>query len=252
MNFGLQDAVNLVWKLAWAKRVIESSSILALPSSPEAKSESQYSSSIKSILKSYDSERRETALNMITWNSLATKRLTSKNPIIQRVRNTVMKLFFGGKQFRRVVSNSLSMIDLQYNSRTSPIIMQEKKKKCGIPGCSNKSILSPGSRLPNFTTCYGEKIYDIVDRSRHSWLILNMERAKNGQQTIERKQNNISEGPGKLPLFDVTVKELQNIGIIVPYCLLIRPDLFIATVGEDINVIWRQLVLSLGDATEFM
>eukprot|EP01083_Nonionella_stella_P131839 400790_1 len=250
MNFGLQDAVNLMWKLAWVKRIINSSSMMA-QSGTELKM-GQFRSSIESILNSYDCERREAALDMIGWNTISTKRLVSKNPVMQRIRNVGMKLIFGGNRFRRVVSNSLSMINLQYNSAKSPIIMKESKKYRLSPtslGCFSKKVsLKPGSRLPNFTTCDRGKIYDIVDRSRHSWLILSTD---NNQALNELKQNGKSEGPGELPLFVAPLDDPQ-FDTMLPRCLLIRPDMFIAAVGEDVHTIWRQFVSSFGDGSSFM
>jgi len=107
-TFGLQDATNLAWKLAWIKRIIDKAKIeLNEPS-------------IGAIIESYNAERRGAAVTMINGNTSGTMVVTSSNAMICWIRNAIFKNVFGGKWSRKIVSNTVPMINLQYES--SPII----------------------------------------------------------------------------------------------------------------------------------
>jgi len=288
MNYGIQDATNLIWKMAWAKRIIESSS------SPPSNTNTN-TKIIDTILKSYCSERREAALKMIKGNALATKGVVSTNPILRHIREIVMKRIFGGKRFKYMTSQSLSMLNLQYDSTKSSILFTttataSRENKC-IPICTgsrrdknkNQGEWKPGSRLPNFTTSNGEKIYSQIGRRRHTLLVIH---GSTDAEDFSTQQTTTSTfvstsaitGPGGIPIihtspcYDVTNENENENGnnnqqkmmkqqkmkihvhVNVPQCvLLIRPDLYIAAIGDDMDMIFRQVVNLLGTkATDVM
>ena len=221
MNFGLQDAINLAWKLAWIKRLME-------------KADVESDESINMIIESYNAERRGAAVTMIRGNSLVTKVLTSSNAVICQIRNQIFKNAFGGKKFRKLVSNSVSMIDLSYNSST--IILLENRSRLHFPIKLSRA-LRPGSRVPNFTiTIEGneQKLYNAIDRKGHSWLVLDEERNNNGEA---------EKGPGYLPLIRISKSAL---GRGMPQCILVRPDLYIGAMGDNIDETWISFVALLG------
>ena len=98
-------------------------------------------------------------------------RLTSTNTVvICRIRSAIFNDAYGGKRFHQIMSNSVSMISLNYN--LSPIILAEAKLWLRLlPKQSNKKAPGPGSRVRNFTimTVEGnkQKLYDVTDRSSH-------------------------------------------------------------------------------------
>ena len=240
MNYSLQDSVNLMWKLAWTKRIMEDSSSSTKLESTIRQEE------IKHILDSYCAERRGAAMSMIKSNAMATKALTSKNPVLRFVRETAFQRFFGGNRFRHNASNSLSMIGLSYKPQTSPILIPEHKTGCScLPNrvSKNKMLLASGKRLPNFTSFDGKHVYDTIGRTRHTWLILR-------SKQISMDKSVCVEGPGGLPLLNFIVANSHHLQL--PKCLLIRPDLVISSAGDELAVIWSQVVSLLGKASEFM
>jgi len=97
----------------------------------------------------------------------------------------------------------------------------------------------PGSRAPNFTVIAGEseqKLYDIIDRSSHSWLII-----LTGEDT---NIGSMKKGPGGLPVHRISNENCSG----MTHCILVRPDLFIGAVGDDPEHMWTQLVPFLGKA----
>lgn len=242
MNYGIQDATNLVWKMAWAKRIMD-----------DGASSANENAITTNILKSYSSERREAAIKMIKGNVLATKGLVSTNPIIRHVRETVMKLVFGGKRFKQMASQSLSMVDLKYDATNNPILNIAEDKNftstCFSRRHSKENKWKPGSRVPNFIMSNGEKVYDHIGRLRHTWLVIHND-TNATLETSQSIQTSTSTGPGKIPLINITARHEMKI----PQCvLLVRPDLYIAAIGDDIDEMFRQVVHLFGTkATKFM
>ena len=92
MNTGMQDAFNLAWKLAL---VIEGA---AKPS----------------LLDSYSRERSAVGDRVLRNAGLMTEAATLRNPLLQDMRNTILRFAAGFPQFRHKVADQLAEMDIGY------------------------------------------------------------------------------------------------------------------------------------------
>lgn len=94
LNTGAQDAHNLVWKLALLRDQ-------AL-SSPQR----------EALLDSYETERRQTARDMVKMTGLATRVLTVSNPVARAIRGAVGRVVVRSSKFQDQLSRRVGMLDL--------------------------------------------------------------------------------------------------------------------------------------------
>lgn len=97
MNTGMQDAINLAWKIALV----------------------YHSKANDNVLDSYEAERRPVAQNVIEKSGKLTKLMTSESKFVATVRDTIAPLLssFSGVQFK--MANEIGETSLNY--RTSPL-----------------------------------------------------------------------------------------------------------------------------------
>lgn len=116
MNTGLQDAWNLVWKLAAVIRGI----------SPE------------SLLDSYDSERSRVARDVLRQTDFITRVMASPNPALNSVRSFVLPRVGRSRLFQETFTRVLSEIGIRYPM--SPIVSGDAARvtaqSLGINGAS--------------------------------------------------------------------------------------------------------------------
>ncbi|HVY62138.1 MAG TPA: FAD-dependent monooxygenase [Planctomycetota bacterium] len=139
MNTGMQDALNLAWKLA----------LVARGRGREA------------LLDSYEAERRPIAASTI----LATDRFvwlaTLHNPLAQTVRNKLIPFLGGFEPLRHKVVRTMAELEVAYP--TSPIVAEDRP-----PHLAFSEGPAPGARAPGRTT----------DReTRHRLLVFSRTRA---------------------------------------------------------------------------
>lgn len=142
MNSGLQDAMNLAWKLALVCRG---------HAAPE-------------LLDSYEAERRPVA-EMITASGDAFERaqdLTS--PAERRTRDETLRATFANPSSRHHEAIAEAELDIDYGS--SPIVMGDKNE-----------ALAPGQRLPDTIEVYlasgdARMLHELADRAGHTALIV--------------------------------------------------------------------------------
>ncbi|MDR3618288.1 MAG: FAD-dependent monooxygenase [Paludisphaera borealis] len=101
MNTGVQDAVNLAWKLALAVRGEASAG----------------------LLDSYDAERRPVALAVLRGTDLMTRVVTLHNPLARGLRNGLFRMLARLGVVRRKASLELSELAVGY--RDSPIVAKD-------------------------------------------------------------------------------------------------------------------------------
>jgi 2-polyprenyl-6-methoxyphenol hydroxylase-like FAD-dependent oxidoreductase len=101
MNTGVQDAVNLAWKLALAVRGEASAG----------------------LLDSYDAERRPVALAVLRGTDLMTRIVTLHNPLARSFRNAALRALSAVGLVRRKASLELSELAVGY--RESPIVAKD-------------------------------------------------------------------------------------------------------------------------------
>jgi hypothetical protein len=93
MNTGMQDAINLAWKLAMVGR--------GLSADP-------------SLLDSYDTERRPVGAEVIAAAGRLTKIATIRNPIAQHVRNAIAHFVLGLSPVQRALEGSMTEVSIGY------------------------------------------------------------------------------------------------------------------------------------------
>ena len=102
LNSGIQDAYNLMWKLALLQHG------KALP---------------VELLDSYTIERHKTAQNLITRVGTATKIVTLRNPLAQKLRNQLAGVLINTSRVRNRMGRDVAMLDIEY--KDSPAVAQD-------------------------------------------------------------------------------------------------------------------------------
>lgn len=127
MNTGIQDAHNLLWKLALARKGGDAEAFLA----------------------SYEQERRPVAHSMVRGTGRATQALTTTNTLLRPIIGAVASRAAANDRVQQMLGRSVGMLDLGY-ARSSIL--------AGRDGISD---LIPGQRLPNVDL--GERrLHDLV------------------------------------------------------------------------------------------
>lgn len=98
MNTGMQDAINLAWKLSLTIKHNAS----------------------KKLLDSYETERRPVAETLITNASKATNIMLSNNPLYRLVRKFIFPRLLGMKSFKAAMSTAIAEVNINY--RKSPLV----------------------------------------------------------------------------------------------------------------------------------
>lgn len=129
MNTGMQDAINLAWKLALVCRGL---------------------SAAPALLESYDPERRPVGAEVISESSRLTKIVTLRNPIAREVRNVVAHFMLGLAPIQRLLERSMTETSIRYDD--SP-----------LDGPTSGSAVKVGDRL---VPVAGETPYGADDTPR--------------------------------------------------------------------------------------
>jgi 2-polyprenyl-6-methoxyphenol hydroxylase-like FAD-dependent oxidoreductase len=129
MNTGMQDAVNLAWKLAMVCR--------NMAAGPD-------------LLESYDGERRPVGAAVIAAAGRLTKSALIRNPVGQHIRNAIAHVLLGLAPVRRAIEGSMTETSIGYPA--SPIH--------GMARGSNRRV---GTRMPPLD---GEAPYGAGDTPR--------------------------------------------------------------------------------------
>lgn len=211
MNLGIQDAKNLLWKLAWAKRVMKDAS------NEEEKAEA--TATVETILGSYHSERHALGQDLIKSVENATKLLSSRNWFVQFIRDMLIRFLLPSDHAKNDFRKA-GQLELAYTPESSPIIIKKKTSKT--------YICIPGQRLPNIRLDDGSHLHSHIDRIRHTWVFLN----KAGSESLP---NSYSKVANVIPAtFDaqVSVPLILEKTYGAQQVLLVRPDQFVAGVGE--------------------
>ena len=134
LNTGVQDAHNLLWKLAAVDRL----------DSPEA---------AERLLDSYEAERRDTARSMVTGVARVTTALTTRRSSIRRVLGRLAPWILARPGVQAKLGRAVGMLDLSYSSGSLTT----------APGA--------GQRLPNPELPGGGRLYDKLSPTGWSWIV---------------------------------------------------------------------------------
>jgi 2-polyprenyl-6-methoxyphenol hydroxylase-like FAD-dependent oxidoreductase len=134
MNTGMQDAINLAWKLELVEKGI---------AGPD-------------LLDTYESERHPIGQRLLRNTDAVTKLVTIRNPIVQQVRNRLMPLLASQEVVQERARTILSMLGLNY--RSSSIVGEYREglnRSLGHPFADVPAWLdfghgpAPGDRAPD-------------------------------------------------------------------------------------------------------
>ena len=138
LNTGVQDAHNLLWKLAH------------LRDAPAADADCW--------LDSYEAERRPVAAAMVAGTTKATRVLTARHPLANAVLGAVAHRALRTRLVANRLGRGVGMLELGYAG--SPLL-GEGRRRGGA---------APGRRIPNVVLAGGRRLHDLLDRRRHTLL----------------------------------------------------------------------------------
>jgi 2-polyprenyl-6-methoxyphenol hydroxylase-like FAD-dependent oxidoreductase len=158
LNSGIQDAYNLMWKLALVQK---------------GKAQPK-------LLDSYSVERHETAENLIAGVSTATRILTVKHKPVQKVRDQLAGVLLNLDHMRNRMGRNVAMLDIKYQAGpaiardvpTNPRFMQwlglddSDFHKGPFAGMRARNVM-----LRDNGNVSGNSLFDLFDGTHHTLLI---------------------------------------------------------------------------------
>ena len=222
MNTGMMDAMNLVWKLAWAER---------------CRKQGGGNADIETILDSYNAERYAQGKDLLKMVEPSTIFLSSQNFFIRILRRFLLTWIVPLLVPRNI--RAVSQLEIKYFNKTSTIV---------APHVSRKFVCQPGERLPNLKLADGSRLYDYMDRnSHHFWVVLSPDPTApaitvddagvKGLKTIEV---GLAADQSQPPKISATALE-------EPQAILVRPDLYVASIGSTVDAVWEEMGQLLGN-----
>ncbi|NIJ11427.1 2-polyprenyl-6-methoxyphenol hydroxylase-like FAD-dependent oxidoreductase [Saccharomonospora amisosensis] len=134
LNTGVQDAHNLLWKLAAAR---------------DAPRET-----VEALLDSYDAERRPVAEQMVSATARATGLLTRRSGTLRRVLGTLAPLVLARPKVRARLGRNVGMLEVAY----------QRGPALGEGSWS-------GRRMPNPVLSTGGRLHERLDPLRPTWVV---------------------------------------------------------------------------------
>lgn len=105
MNSGIQDAYNLVWKLALV----------------------QHGQAQSLLLDSYETERHQVAESLINRVGKATQIITTSRPISQSLRHQLGKILINTRVVQNQLGRNVAMLDIHYHA--SPVVKEDRMRE---------------------------------------------------------------------------------------------------------------------------
>lgn len=134
LNTGIQDAYNLLWKLALVHQ----------------------GKGTEALLDSYEAERHAVAEATIKNVSFATKLVTLKNPLSRTLRNQLAALLVNSDIVQNRLGRGVGMLDINYRESNivheempSPTLTQQVRQALGDQGADFQAGPHSGDRAPN-------------------------------------------------------------------------------------------------------
>lgn len=232
MNLGMQDSNNILWKMAWSKRILKASS-----------SEEEYNKAKKVvdiILETYDSERRSLGVEIVKQIEFATKMLAVSNPVVKLFRNEFLRFMVPSNTAKNNF-RKMGQLDLAYAPSSSSLLFENHSWDAHF-------ICSGGQRVPNIQLEDGSKLHSHIDRVRHTWVILN----KNNISDRDDNESDASSIPNSWESKivnvvaadaekQISVPLISRKSYTAPQVILVRPDQFVAGVGATPDSIISKL-----------
>lgn len=229
MNFGMQDVTNLLWKMAWSKRILRTSS-----------SEEDYAEAkqvVDAILGTYHSERHALGQEMVQSIGFDSKMLTIKHPFVEFFRNELLRFVLPSNTAKRNF-RKMGQLDLAYAPSSSSLLFENTSWTAYY-------VCSPGQRLPNIRLEDGSHLHSHIDRVKHTWVILNND-SSNDNDKVEAPLKFSSKAKiirAMVSGFEnqVSVPPISQKAYAASQVLLVRPDQFVAGVGASTEELMDEL-----------
>jgi len=241
MNLGMQDSNNLLWKLAWSKRIIEAATNDDPSDSKEKDSSSSSEAVVDIILDTYQTERHSLGKELVRNVEFSTKIISMDNPIANFFKAEMARLALPSERAKQNF-HKVGQLGLAYPPSSSSLVLENRSWTASY-------ICSPGQRLPNIRLKDGSHLLSHIDRVRHTWVFLNegdeqggsvpppsalaMLSTMRGAKVVHVVASSFEEQVS-MPAISKTAYEAQQV-------LLIRPDQFVAAVGTSIEPLVDEL-----------
>jgi len=241
MNLGMQDSNNLLWKLAWSKRIIEAATNDDPSDSKEKDSSSSSEAVVDIILDTYQTERHSLGKELVRNVEFSTKIISMDNPIANFFKAEMARLALPSERAKQNF-HKVGQLGLAYPPSSSSLVLENRSWTASY-------ICSPGQRLPNIRLKDGSHLLSHIDRVRHTWVFLNegdeqggtapppsalaMLSIMRGAKVVHVVASSFEEQVS-MPAISKTAYEAQQV-------LLIRPDQFVAAVGTSIEPLVDEL-----------
>ena len=182
LNTGIQDAYNLMWKLALAQR----------------------GKATDRLLDSYESERHEVAEATINKVSFATNVVTLKNPISQTLRNQLAAILVNTDVVQNRLGREVGMLDISYKNSDAvgedPVRAnraQQALKSMREGGTDFDSGPGRGERAPNVLFLDHKRaprsLVDYLYGTQHTLLLFAGSNSRNPSQMLSTIQWTVAE-----------------------------------------------------------
>jgi 2-polyprenyl-6-methoxyphenol hydroxylase-like FAD-dependent oxidoreductase len=224
MNTGMQDAMNLAWKLA-----------LVMQGRAPAR-----------LLESYQIERSEVGTRLLQDDELLMRQAFMHHPLATATRDCVAPCMTQLPQTQQFITNTAAELSISYQH--GPLVSEYRGEKVK----SAPSRVKVGDRAPNGSISPGEQtaprqLYDLLTGTRHALLIFTQ---KLDEALIREVQSQLSDwrdlldvypirrldpdGEGEKTLYDPGGVLAERYGIADEGLVLIRPDGYISFRSQPI------------------
>ena len=171
MNTGMQDAVNLAWKIGFHTRGVGGDPLLG----------------------SYSDERQHVAHKVVSDSSRLTKLMSIDSPVLSFLRSSGLRLAGSFDRVRNQVSRNLQMMDIDYQGVGLPRVSS-------IP--RNHDALSPGMRLPLLEATAADQRATTLDAehdsSHFTLFVIENDRTPSFDKAVQSMQSSIEGLPPEL------------------------------------------------------
>ena len=188
MNTGIQDAVNLAWKLALVARGIAN----------------------PALMDTYHEERHPVGVHVVRTSSRMIRMAMLKNPLLTRLRTFLMRHLLRRKWLPSKVRPFLSETNLQY---------RDQSLAQGHPGHAH---IQPGDRLPNLREA-GQPIYQSLRHPGFTLLIAGKSPQETGADWPER----IDGHEMRRIMLEPEGTLARTLGLKAGDAVLVRPDTYV-------------------------
>ncbi len=143
LNTGIQDAHNLLWKLALARNIGDEKA--------------------EPFLRSYEQERRPVAYTMVQRTSLATRVLTRTNGLLRLMLGPVGSRLAATGRVQQLLSRGVGMMNMRYE-RSAILPTGQGRRRAAVRA---------GRRVPNAAFRTGQTLHSLLDRKEHTLVEFN-------------------------------------------------------------------------------